>query len=330
MRPDPLATHRDRGDRAARRSLAQNLRRSVRSDGEVHVVEQENRSETDGLAPISRIGLERVARGSVLAYQLHRSQERTMIRAAAIIASLLGILTLAQPAFAHCDTTQGPVVTAARDALEANDPNLVLHWVRPEDEAVVRSAFEHTVKVRALGQEAKELADRYFFETLVRIHRAGEGAPYTGLTDGEPEPIIAATDRALEQRSAQELEQQLVSAVKAGLAERFAVAQAAKSFRAGDIAGGRTFVAAYVPLTHWVEGVFTAAKAGDHHAAAPGAESAHAVVHSTGEHGAHAGVTEAHGSDAHQVLPWMLAGLLAIAALVEGAFLLRRTRPAAA
>jgi hypothetical protein len=252
-----------------------------------------------------------------------------MIRAAIIIASLLGIVLLAGPAFAHCDTTRGPVVTAAREALEANDANLVLHWVRPEDEVVVRSAFEHTIKVRALGPEARELADRYFFETLVRIHRAGEGAPYTGLTDGEPEPLIAATDRALEQGSAQELEQQLVSTVKAGFVERFAAVRAAKDFRAGDIVGGRAFVGAYVALTHWAEGVFAAANAGEHHAVAPhDGNAAHAVVHSPSDHGGGTATTDEHTSAA-RALPWVVSGLLAIAVLVEGAFLLRRRRPAA-
>ena len=247
-----------------------------------------------------------------------------MIRQAVVLTSLLGILVLAQPAFAHCDTTRGPVVTAAREALEANDANLVLHWVRPEDEAVVRRAFEHTIKVRALGPDAKKLADHYFFETLVRIHRAGEGAPYTGLTEGEPEPIIAATDRALEQGSARELEQQLVSTVKAGLAERLASAQAAKNFPAGDVAGGRAFVAAYVPLTHWVEGVFTAANAGEHHAVAPHDGNAHALVHSPADHGTGSATTHGHSSTAHRALPWVLSGLLTIAVLVQGAFLLRR------
>jgi hypothetical protein len=250
-----------------------------------------------------------------------------MIRAAAIIASLLGIIMFAQPASAHCDTTRGPVVTAAREALEANDANLVLHWVRPEDEAVVMSAFEHTINVRALGPEAKELADRYFFETLVRIHRAGEGAPYTGLTDGEPEAIIATTDRALERGSAQELEQQLVSTVKAGLAERFAAARAARDFRAGEIAGGRAFVASYVKLTHWVEGVFTAANAGEHHAVAPhDGNAAHAAVHSPTDHGSGTATTDEHSSTTRQALPWMVSGLLTIALLVQGAFLLRRRR----
>jgi hypothetical protein len=35
--------------------------------------------------------------------------------------------------------------------------------------------------VRTLDLEAKALADRYFFETLVRLYRAGEGAAYKGL-----------------------------------------------------------------------------------------------------------------------------------------------------
>jgi hypothetical protein len=250
-----------------------------------------------------------------------------MIRGAAILTSSLVIFMLARPAFAHCDTTRGPVVTAAREALEANDARLVLHWVRPEDEPVVRTAFEHTIKVRALGAEAKELADRYFFETLVRIHRAGEGAPYTGLTDGEPEPIVAATDRALEQGSAQELEQQLVSTVEAGLAERFAAAQAAMNFRAGDIAGGRAFVAAYVPLTHWVEQVFTAASAGEHHVAAThDGNAAHAVVHPPSDHGSGSATTDEHAFTARQALPWMVSGLLTIAVMVQGAFLLQRRR----
>jgi len=250
----------------------------------------------------------------------------------AFVVALLACLALSRPAAAHCDTTKGPVVTAARAALEAGDPNLVLHWVRPEDEPVIRSAFQHTIEARALGPAAKELADRYFFETLVRVHRSGEGAPYTGLTDGDPEPIIAATDRALEGGSADQLEQQLVTAVRAGLAERFAAARAAKDFRAGDVAGGRNFVGAYVPLTHWVEGVFTAAKgAGEHHGAAVGHDKAeHAVVHQPGAHEETGAPTEAHGPALRQHVPWILAGLLAVAALVEGAFLMRRRRPAAA
>ena len=222
-------------------------------------------------------------------------------------------------------------MTAAAAALEAGDPALVMHWVRAEDEATVRAAFAHTMEVRALGPDAKTLADRYFYETLVRIHRAGEGAPYTGLTDGEPEPIIAATDAALASGSAAELEAELVAAVRAGLAERFDVARAASNYEPGDVAGGRAFVAAYVPLTHWVEGIHVAALGGGEHHGAPA--SAHKPEEHHGEAGAidpHAD-SDSHGGGAGHLghLPWVLTGLLGLAVVVQGGFLVRRRRHAA-
>jgi hypothetical protein len=245
--------------------------------------------------------------------------------------ALFACLALPRQTSAHCDTIKGPVVTAARAALDASDPNLVLHWVRPEDEAAVRGTFEHTVEVRALGPAAKELADRYFFETLVRIHRAGEGASYTGLADGDPEPIIAATDTALERGSAVELEDELIKAVRRGLEDRFAAARAAKNFRRGDVVAGRAYVAAYVPLTHWVEGVFEAANgSGEHHAAVGPDDLAHGAALQPRDHGEAGTPAEAHGRASRQYLPWLIAGVLGMAALVEGALLVRRRRPARA
>lgn len=238
-----------------------------------------------------------------------------------IACSLAAFLASVRPAAAHCDTTRGPVVTAARAALAAGDVRLVLHWVRGEDEGAIRAVFDQTMKVRALGPEAQALADRFFFETLVRLHRAGEGAPYTGLSEQEPEPIIAAVDRALEGGSADELERELVGAVRSGLAKRFAAARAARNFRPGDVSAGRAYVAAYVPLTHWVEGVLTSAEGtGDHHAAG------HEEETDTHDAAPAAGTSGTSGIDLRRAFPWTAAALLAIAALIEGAFLLRRQR----
>ena len=94
-----------------------------------------------------------------------------------VIASLMPGL----PAFAHCDGLDGPVVEAARKALGEGSVNAALIWVQKTDEAEITRAFQRTLAVRKVGAEARELADHYFFETLVRMHRAGEGAPYTGL-----------------------------------------------------------------------------------------------------------------------------------------------------
>jgi hypothetical protein len=82
---------------------------------------------------------------------------------------------------AHCDTMDGPVVQAAQKALETKNINLILIWIPPENETEIQDIFQKTLNIRELSPEVRELADRLFFETLVRLHRAGEGAPFTGL-----------------------------------------------------------------------------------------------------------------------------------------------------
>lgn len=125
---------------------------------------------------------------------------------------ILGIVVTA-PVSAHCDTMDGPVVKAAQEALETGNVNLVLIWVQEKDEAQIKEAFNNTIAVRKLSPEAKELADMYFFETLVRVHRAGEGAPYTGLKPAGLDlgPAIPAADEALKTGSPDKLVKLLTS-----------------------------------------------------------------------------------------------------------------------
>lgn len=162
-------------------------------------------------------------------------------------------LATSQPARAHCDTLDGPVVAAARAALDRADIAPVLKWVQPAAEPEVRAAFDHALKVRTLGPEARTLADRYFFETLVRVHRAGEGAPYTGLSSAAPDPIIRMTDQALASGSVDELVRAIAGVTADGIRERFAHARATRVHAEDSVAAGREYVAAYVELTHYVE-----------------------------------------------------------------------------
>jgi hypothetical protein len=179
---------------------------------------------------------------------------------------------------AHCDTMDGPVVAAARVALEKGDITPVLKWVRTDDERDIRAAFARAVAVRSGGKEARELADTWFFETLVRIHRAGEGAPYTGLAPaGTPvEPPILLADKALVTGDLAELVRAVNGAVASGIRERFARTAEAKKHAEESIGKGREFVAAYVDLTHYVERLHAdAASAAAHAHGEPEAPPAH-------------------------------------------------------
>jgi hypothetical protein len=168
----------------------------------------------------------------------------------------LGLFALTPArALAHCDGLDGPVVKAAQRALETRNPALVLIWVQEKDEPEIRKTFEQTLAVRELSPQARELADRFFFETLVRVHRAGEGAPFTGLKPAGRYlgPAIPAADQAVRVGSLEPVHRLLTEALQQRLREQFGEVMAAKTFAPNDIAAGRAHVKAYVEFIHFVE-----------------------------------------------------------------------------
>lgn len=196
-----------------------------------------------------------------------------------VSATLIAILFLTpNSVLGHCDGMDGPVVKAAQKALATGNLNLVLVWVQQKDEAEIRKAFHQTVAVRKLGAEAGKLADLYFFETLVRIHRAGEGAPYTGLKPAGRDlgPAIPAADQAIANGSAEPLLKLLTGTMQEGLHQHFTRVMATKNFSPDDVQAGREYVEAYVVFLHYAEKVYEAAK---HPARGHYAESGETHVH---------------------------------------------------
>ena len=183
------------------------------------------------------------------------------VRNAAAAIALAGLAAWTAPAWAHCDTLDGPVVAAARRALDTGNPNFVLVWVQKSDDAEIRNAFQKARNVRKAGGEARELADMYFFETLVRIHRAGEGAACAGLKPaGMVEPPIAAADKSIETGSLQGLAKVISDRTEKGLHGHFDQVMAKKKYNANDIEAGRAYSSAYVEFTHYAERLYNAAE----------------------------------------------------------------------
>ncbi len=176
----------------------------------------------------------------------------------AIVAFALSALFAAPMARAHCDTLDGPVVADARVALDKGDVAPVLKWVGNEHEQEIREAFARTLSVRTKGADARQLADRYFFETLVRVHRAGEGAAYMGLKPAGTDPgtAVAAADAALASGSADRLVQLVADRISQGIRERHAHALNTRKHADHNVEAGRQFVRAYVEFVHYVERIY--------------------------------------------------------------------------
>lgn len=163
--------------------------------------------------------------------------------------------------FAHCDTLSGPVIKDAKTALEKKDVTAVLKWVKKEKEDEIKAAFNKALKERAEGNPEK--ADMRFFETLVRIHREGEGAPFTGLKSAETElePAVEEADKSLETASVDRLLNLITGHVEHGIRERFEKVIEAKKHMNESVEAGREYVEAYVEFVHYVEGLDLKAKA---------------------------------------------------------------------
>jgi len=168
---------------------------------------------------------------------------------------------------AHCDSMEGPVVKASQKALETGNINYVLVWIRAEDEKELKAMFDKVNVVRSLSPEAKELADMYFFETVVRVHRLGEGVGYTGLKPAgyQPEEGIEAADIAIEENSLDPIYAHLDKSQNLKIKKYFDEVQSKKSYDLNDLKAGREYVESYVHFIHYIEAIFKGEDVNDTH-----------------------------------------------------------------
>jgi len=181
-----------------------------------------------------------------------------------LLALALGVAVLVQPkpAEAHCDAVNGPVVTAAEAALAKGDVKLVLPYVKPDAEAELTAAFKQAQEVRKLGGSAGKLAETYFFETSVRLHRAGEGAAYTGLKyESDFGPALEAADKALVSNSITGVSELVDHAVAEGLSAKFRAVQDARknATRLGTVESQRERAEAELLFEQYVLNLYNAA-----------------------------------------------------------------------
>ncbi len=109
--------------------------------------------------------------------------------------------------------------------LETVNVNLILPWVQKESEQELKYAFERTLGTRRgnTNYKSRELADLWFFETSVRLHRQGEGAPYTRIKpSGTLESLaVPMADEAIETENPEKVIDFLTSAAKEELYKIF-------------------------------------------------------------------------------------------------------------
>lgn len=146
----------------------------------------------------------------------------------------------------HCDTMDGPVVKAAKQAIEKRNVNLVLPWIKKESETELEHAFKRTLQMRNLGNDSAEFADHWFYETAVRLHREGEGADYSGLKPAglDTGPVILLAEKALETGNVRKVTDFLSNLIADEVQKRFDNVISKKNYDINNVDAAREYVQA--------------------------------------------------------------------------------------
>jgi len=170
---------------------------------------------------------------------------------------IFGFFLSARTASAHCDTLDGPVVNAARKAMETDNVNYILIWVKPENEDEIKKALKRakSKKKVAKTKEEKDKAEMELFKILVKIHRGGEGAKYEGIKPaGSVEPEIALADKAVETGKLDDVINHIKSSENRGIIlHLFHKVEEKSHYDVNNVPAGREFIEAYVVFIHAVE-----------------------------------------------------------------------------
>lgn len=181
---------------------------------------------------------------------------------------LLFILISSIPVSAHCDSYDGPTIKDAIKALETNNVNLVLKWISQEQEKEIILLFNKTYELKSGDKEVYDIVEKHFFETLVRLHRETEGAPYTGLKPaGTTKKIVQLSDQALEGKDIDGLLGKLNNHIGKVIREKYEKVASLDKVKNDSPEKGREYVEAYVDYTHTLEAIHEIVEQGSGHSA---------------------------------------------------------------
>lgn len=167
---------------------------------------------------------------------------------------------------AHCDRVNGPVAVAAKEALKSGDVSQVLIWVGEEQEEELRSKFKESMQVYRQGEPSRKLAERYFMETTVRLHREAEGMPYTGLKPAsEVSEDIQLAEKALDSGKLKPVINLLSKELRQKTERLLSRAKKAETNKGNSIEAGRRWVDAYVKYIVYVHKLYQKIQAGPAH-----------------------------------------------------------------
>ena len=195
-------------------------------------------------------------KSSVLENQTKRFIQSVPSRVRTFLVTAVLSMLVISPAFAHCDSYDGPVVKDALQALETNNVGLVYKWISTEQEAEISALFTKTYNLKKGDKEIYSLVEKHFLETLIRLHRQTEGFGFDGIkAAGTTKPIVQLSDKAIETGNVENLINQLNGHISKVAEDKYNAVKELEKVKNESPEKGRDYVKAYVMYTHSLEAI---------------------------------------------------------------------------
>lgn len=178
------------------------------------------------------------------------------LKSVLFLSSFAMMMIAITPASAHCDSYDGPVIKEALRALDTNNVELVYKWIAPDQEKEISSLFNKAYSLKDGDKELYSIVERHFLETLVRLHRETEGAPFTGIKpEGSMTPVVQMADNAIETNEVATVTNAVTNHLAEVIQERYEKVMELSKTKDNSVSQGREYVEAYVVYTHTLEAV---------------------------------------------------------------------------
>jgi hypothetical protein len=156
------------------------------------------------------------------------------------------------------DEMQGPVVKAAKMALETGNVNYILIWLPEESENTLKNLLEKTCCTRSSRMNMKNRAYDWYFEMVNRFFNIGRPRDNLTIRGGLAEkPLDLKVDKAIESGNFEEIRDIIPVTHEADAKQRFLHVMNMRNYPVNNIAEGRAYVSAFFDFNRYMHDLYS-------------------------------------------------------------------------
>jgi hypothetical protein len=146
------------------------------------------------------------------------------------------------------NSENGPVIRAAKMAMETGNASYILIWLPKEAENTLKNLLERTYCENRTRKNTQNHSIDWYFKSVNRLHSRYGWPDYPGMKfkETDEETIALMVERAFESGNFEEINSIIPLNHSGDARERFHKVMMKRNYSVDDIAAGRVYVSAFI------------------------------------------------------------------------------------